>query len=67
MLENLLYRQQQSEQPEQLLSLCIQDTVQKGESRDYTRLKKMVVRYLEHQTREKRFSSCRRQLEKFTL
>ena len=30
--------QQQSEQLKMLLSLYIQDTVQKGESRDYTRL-----------------------------
>ena len=38
-------------------SLYIQDTVQQGESRDYTRLKDKVVRYLEKKTREKHFSS----------
>ena len=42
-LENLFYRHfQQSEQRKPLLSLYIQDTVQQGESRDCTRLEKMV-------------------------
>ena len=41
---------------QRLLSLYVQDTVQKGESRDYTRLKKMFVRYLERKAREKHFS-----------
>ena len=59
-----LYRQlQQQEQLKPLLSLYIQDTVQKGASRDYKRLEKMVVRYLEQPTLEKHV--CReRQLEK---
>ena len=56
MLGILCYRQlEQSEQLKPLLSLYIQDTVQKGEFRDYTRLKKMVVRYLEQPTLEKHF------------
>ena len=42
-LDNLNYRQlQQSEQLNPLLSLCIQDTVHKGESRDHTRLKDIL-------------------------
>ena len=49
---------------EPLLSLYIQDTVQKGESRDYIRLKQMAVRYLEQTFREKHFSSREGQLEK---
>ena len=41
-LENMYYHQlQQSEQLNPLLSLYIQDIVQKGESRDYTRLEKI--------------------------
>ena len=47
-----------------LLSLCIQDAVQKEESRDYIRLKKkMAVRYLDQKLREKHVSS-EKQLEK---
>ena len=38
-------------------SVHVQDIVQKGESQDYVRVKKTVVRYLERITREKRFSS----------
>ena len=53
-----------SEQQKPLLSQYSQVTAQKGESRDYTRLKKMVVQYLEQNIREKRFSSRERQLEK---
>ena len=46
--DNLYDRQvQQSEQLTPLLSLYIKDTVQKEESRYYTRLKNMMVRYLE--------------------
>ena len=42
-LEKLFYREdQQSEQLKPLLSLYIRDTVQKSESRDYTRLKKWL-------------------------
>ena len=42
-LDNLYYRQlQRSEQQKPLLSLYIQDTVQKRESRDQTRLTQMV-------------------------
>ena len=41
MLDNFGYRQlQQAEQLKPLLSLYIEDTIQKGDSRDYTRLKK---------------------------
>ena len=48
-----------------LLSLYIQDTFQKGASRDNTRLKKKkLVQYLEQTFREKHFSSRERQLEK---
>ena len=55
-LKNLLYRQlQQSEQLKPLLFLYIHDAVQKGESRDQTRLKNMVVRYLEQEIRERAF------------
>ena len=47
-LENVYDRQlQQSEHVKPLLSLYIQDTVQKGASRDNTRLQKRVVRYLD--------------------
>ena len=52
----------QSEQLDQLLSY-IQDTVQEGESRDFTRLKKMVVRYQDQKMREKHFFSRERQLK----
>ena len=46
--KNVYHRQlQQSEQLKPLLSLCIQDTVQTGESR----LKMMVVRHLEQKFR----------------
>ena len=38
---------------EALLSPYIQDTVQKGESGDYTRLETMVVHYLEQKSRGK--------------
>ena len=38
---------QQSEQLKPLLSLYTQDTVQKGDSRDYTRLEEMLARYSE--------------------
>ena len=63
-LETILFRQLQlSDQQKPLLSLYNQDTVQKGESRDYARLKKMAVRYLEQKDREKHFSSRERQLE----
>ena len=63
-LEVSSYRQlQQSEQVKPLLSPYIQDAVQKGEPKNYTRLKNMVVRYLEQQTREKHFSYRERQLE----
>ena len=47
-----------------LLCLYIEDTVQKVESRDYTRLQKMVVQYLEHKNRGKHCSSRGRQHEK---
>ena len=64
-LQHLYYRQlQQSEQVMPLLSLCIPGTVQKGESQDHTRLKQMVVRCMELNTREKHFFSRERQLEK---
>ena len=57
MLENLFYRQlQHSERPKPLLSL-IQDTVQKGASRDYTILTKMADRLLEDKISEKHFFS----------
>ena len=36
----------------------------KIESRDYTRLKHLVVRYLERKTHEKHVCSCERQVEK---
>ena len=56
-LENLYYRQLQlSEQLKPLLSLYFQDTFQKGEPRDYTRLKTMVVWYFEQKIREKHVS-----------
>ena len=52
MLETVYYRQhQQSEQLKHLLSVFIQDTVQKCESRYYTRLEVMVVRYVEQKIR----------------
>ena len=64
-LKNLNYRQlHQSEQLKPLLCLYIEDTVQKVESRDYTRLQQMVVRYLEQKNRGKHFSSRGRQHEK---
>ena len=55
---------QHSEQLKPLLSLYIEDTVQKGKLRDCTRLKKMAVQYLEQEIREKHFSSRERQLAK---
>ena len=64
-LVNLYHRQlQQLGQLKPLLCLYIQDTFQKGESRDYTDIKQIVVQYLEHNIREKRFFSDERQLEK---
>ena len=60
-LENLCYRQhQQAKQVKQLPSLYNHDTVQNGESRDYTRLKKMVVQYLEQMNRETAFLCSRK-------
>ena len=53
----------QSEQLKPLLSLYIKDTVEKGEARDYTRLAKMEVQYLEQTLREKHSSSNERRLE----
>ena len=41
-----------SEQVKHLLSLYIQDSVPKAKSRDYTRLKKMVVRYGEQNVKD---------------
>ena len=48
---------------EPLLSLCVRDIALHGESLHYTRLKKMVFRYLVEKAREKHFSSRERQLE----
>ena len=63
--EILCYRQlQQSVQLESLLSLYIQDTVQKSECRDCITLIKMAVRYLKQKFREKHFFSRERQFEK---
>ena len=56
-----------SEQLEPLSSLYIQDIVQTGESRDYTRPKQMVVRYPELNTRENHFSSHEKQIWKARL
>ena len=53
-----------SEQLGPLPSLYIQDTSQKGESRDHTGLENMVVQYLEQKTPEKHVSSRETQLEK---
>ena len=47
-----------------MVSLYIQDIVQKGEPRDHTRLSNIAVRYLEQKTRQKHLSSRDRQLEK---
>ena len=45
-----------STQLKSLLSLCIQDAVQKRELRDYIRLQKMAVPYLDQKSCEKHFS-----------
>ena len=47
-----------------MVSLYIQDIVQKGEPRDHTRLSNIAVRCLEQRIREKHVSSRDRQLEK---
>ena len=64
-LGNLHVRQRdKAEQLNQRLALQIPGTARKGERRSHTKVKRVVNRYLEQQTREKHFSSRDRSGEK---